>query len=648
MEVQNKIKHILVAILATATTLCLSNRAESSTPEGRGGIIFAPTSSQLVQREPEPEDTETRVLVAEVAVKGVEGKLQDLVYEILSTKPGLPTTRSRLTDDVNAIYGTGFFANVTVTPEDTPLGVRISFTVQPNPVLKKVVVQSVTAKEGKGVLPDDEVQRIFSGAFDEILNSKQLQADIQELNAWYKSKGYDLAQVVGAPTIAQDGTVTLLVAEGVIEDIQVRFFSDEGDELEKGKTRPFIIRREVQLQPGDVFNRQTAQRDLNRVFGLGIFQDIKFSFAPGQDPSKVVVNVDVVESNTGSIAAGAGVSSARGLFGTISYQEQNLGGNHQTIGGEIKLGTRELLFDARFTDPWIAGDPNRTSYTVNGFRRRSISLIFDNGETDVNLPNGDRPRVVRTGGGVSFSRPLVRDVFSRPNWLLSLGLQYQRVAIEDSDGEVSPFDELGNQLAFNTDGTDDLFQLQFGASLDRRNNPRQPTSGYLLRFGVDQSLPIGDGSILLNRLRGSYSYYIPLQLINFNDGPQALAFNIQAGNVFGDLPPYEAFSIGGSNSVRGYNEGEVGAGRRYLQATAEYRLPIFSFLGAAFFVDYATDFTSGDAVPGNPAGVRGKPGNGLGYGIGVRIQSPLGPIRVDWGFNDQGDNRIHFGIGERF
>ncbi len=74
----------------------------------------------------------------------------------------------------------------------------------------------------------------------------------------------------------------------------------------------------------------------------------------------------------------------------------------------------------------------------------------------------------------------------------------------------------------------------------------------------------------------------------------------------------------------------------------------FWFLGAAIFADYATDLGSGDAVPGDPAGVRRKPGNGFGYGIGVRIQSPLGPIRVDYGLNDRGENRIHFGIGERF
>jgi outer membrane protein insertion porin family len=165
---------------------------------------------------------------------------------------------------------------------------------------------------------------------------------------------------------------------------------------------------------------------------------------------------------------------------------------------------------------------------------------------------------------------------------------------------------------------------------------------------VEQSIPVGEGSILLTRLRGSYSYYIPVSFTNFTPGPQALAFNLQGGTVLGDLPPYEAFSLGGSTSVRGYDEGDVGSGRSFIQATAEYRFPLFSVIGGALFVDFASDLGSGSSVPGNPAGVRGKPGNGLGFGLGVRVQSPLGPIRVDYGFNDDGSSRLHFGIGERF
>ncbi|NEO97243.1 MAG: BamA/TamA family outer membrane protein [Symploca sp. SIO2E9] len=621
-------------------------------------------------------DPEKRVLVAEVDVE-VEGatsefqeRLTQQVYQAIVTQPGRATTRSQLQEDVNAVFATGFFSSVNVEPEDTPLGVRITFIVEANPVLREVVIDTRPEGISERALPKEEVDRIFSEQYGDILNLRQLQESIKQINDWYRDKGYELAQVIDTSTqINEDGIVTLVIAEGVIEDIAVRFLDEDGEpildeegnelpivtdqeESVGGRTRPFIITREIQLQQGDVFRRQTAERDLRRVFGLGLFEDVRLSFTPGSNPTQVIMVVEVIERSSGSLAAGAGVSSASGLFGSVSYQEQNLGGNNQTLGAEFQAGVRALLFDVNFRDPWIAGDPYRTSYTVNAFRRRSISLIFDGGEDEVELDNGDRPRVVRTGGGVNFTRPLSRDPFRRSEWTASARLQYQRVAITDADGDIEAEDEEGNDLSFSGDGRDDLFTLQLGAVRDRRNNALKPTSGSRVSFGVEQSIPIGKGNILLSRLRGNYSYYIPVKFTNFveEEGPgtQTLAFNIQGGTVIGDLPPYEAFSLGGSNSVRGYEEGEVGAGRSFIQATAEYRFPIFSIVGGALFIDYATDLGTGDDVPGEPAVVRDKPGDGLGYGVGVRVQSPLGPIRVDFGWNDQGENRLHFGIGERF
>jgi len=644
----------------------LTTPTGTSTPPQIAQVQVPPTDSPA----PPPNQPEQRVLVSEVVIDfqnytGPQEQLENEIFRAISTRPGLATTRSQLQQDVNAVFATGFFRSVDVLPEDTPLGVRITFIVEPNPVLRQVAVNTVPPGAEARVLPQEVVDSIFQEQYGQILNLNDLQQGIQRLNDWYQEQGYDLAQVVDASDVNDNGVVTVTVAEGVIEDIAIRYLDEEGepilndegqeirlltaaDEPIGGRTRPFIITREMELNEGDVFNRQIAERDLRRVFGLGLFDDVRLSFAPGTDPRRVVVVVDVIEKNTGSLAAGAGISSASGLFGTVSYQQQNLGGNNQTLGAEFQLGERALLFDLRFTDPWIAGDPYRTSYTVNAFRRRSISLIFDGGDPEVELPNGDRPRVVRTGGGINFTRPLSRDLYRRSEWTASAGLEFQNVSIRDSDGDLSPEDELGNDLSFSGDGKDDLFTLQLGAVRDRRNNPLQPTSGSLLRFGVEQTIPIGQGSIFLSRLRGSYSYYVPVEFTDFTEGAEALAFNVQAGTAIGDLPPYEAFSMGGSNSVRGYDEGDVGSGRSFIQATAEYRFPIISVVGGALFVDFASDLGTGDDVPGEPAVVRDKPGTGFGYGIGIRVQSPLGPIRVDYGFNDEGDSRLHFGIGERF
>jgi outer membrane protein insertion porin family len=611
-----------------------------------------PSGSAAPQPRPTPAPAgaaEPQVLVAEVTISGATGDLASEIYRVISTQPGRTTNRSQLQQDINAIFATGFFRNVRAVPEDTPLGVRVTFIVQPNPILQGVKIT------GQQVLPQSVIDDSFRDQYGKILNLRRFEEGVKKINAWYQDNGYVLGQITDAPQVADDGNVTLQVAEGQIESVDVRFLSKEGEPTDAtgkpiaGNTRRFVITREVQLKPGDIFNRTKAERDLRRVFGLGIFEDVRLGLEPGtSDPRKARVIVNVIEKNTGSLAAGAGISSATGLFGTVSYQQQNLFGRNQKLGAEVQIGQRENLFDLSYTDPWIAGDPYRTSYTVNAFRKQSISVIFDGGKNEVYLPNGDQPRVIRTGAAINFTRPLSRNPFVDSEWIASVGLQYQRVSTADRKSRLVSHDELGNQLTFSNSGTDDLTTLQAGVVRDRRNDPLRPTSGSLLRFGDEQSIPLGSGNILFNRVRASYSFYLPVKYTNFTKGPQTLAFSLRGGTILGDLPPYEAFALGGANSVRGYDEGDLGAGRSFLEGSVEYRFPIISFLGGVLFLDGGTDFGTGKDVPGDPAGIRGKPGSGYGYGVGIRVQSPLGPIRIDFGINDSGKNQIHFGIGERF
>jgi outer membrane protein insertion porin family len=492
-----------------------------------------------------------------------------------------------------------------------------------------------------------------------------------------------LAQVTDAPQVSPNGRVTLTVAEGEIENIQLRFLNRDGEATDdqgnpvRGRTRDFIVTREFESKPGDIFNRDRIQTDLQRAFALGIFEDLSLSLNPSQtDPRKVDVVVNVTERRTGSIGASAGLSSSSGLFGAVNLQESNLGGNNQSVAAQVQVGERALLFDLSFTDPWIGGDPNRTSYTVNAFGRQSISQIFDGGPDEIQLQSTDvdeltsfddatRPRVFRLGTGVTFARPLAN------GWRASLGAQVQRVTVEDGNGDRVRADRrfinedgevvnraTGRDLTFTSDGVDYLATLQFSASQDRRNDPSNTTSGSIFRFSTEQSFPL-DG-ILFNRLRASYNYFIPTRLSRFTEGcrkkgsrtpadcGETIALSAQAGTVLGDLPPYEAFALGGDSSVRAYDGGEIGSGRSFAQFTAEYRFPIISIVSGILFVDAATDLGSGDSVPGNPAGDRGKPGSGYGYGAGLQVNSPLGQIRVFYGIADDGSNRFSFGLGERF
>jgi outer membrane protein insertion porin family len=644
----------ILAKRSTAKKKPQVNRAPATTPSE-----IKPVDPAVPNPPESSSSSNKRVLVTAIDVKSTTGEispeLKAQVLGVITSKVGQPTTSEQLQQDVNAIQALGAFQEVRTQPQQSTQGVKLTYLVTPFGNVSKVIIK--TLPEGTSTsLTQANIDEIFGNVYGKSLNAAALQEDVKALNAFYKKEGYDLAQVVKIENIGADGVLNIVVAEGVIEDLQVRFLNKERKPVDdkgqpvRGATRDFIITREIASRPGQVFNSKRIQQDLRRIFALGLFEDLGLTLAPGtNDPAKAVVQINVIERKSGSITAGGGLSSSSGLFGSVSYQEQNLGGNGQKFGGEVQIGTRETLFDINLTDPWIAGDPSRTSYNLNVFQRKSTSLIFDGGPNRAYVAGTfDVPRVVRTGGGITFTRPLDGNPYSESPWRASAGVQYQKVSLQDAFGNGAILDTAGKPLTVSGTSQDDLLTVQLGLSQDLRNNFAEPTQGSLLRLGLDQAVPVGSGNISLTRVRGSYTQYVPVSLVNFDKGAQAFVFNVQGGTILGNAPPYEAFSLGGTTSVRGYDDGAVGSGKSYLQASAEYRFPIASIFGGTFFADYGTDLGTGNKVLGDPAGTRGKPGSGLGYGAGIRVNSPLGALRLDFGLNSQGDSRIQFGIGERF
>jgi outer membrane protein insertion porin family len=594
---------------------------------------------------------QSQIVLAEILVAGTNNpQLQAAIYTAMALEPGRTITRPQLQQATDAVLATGWFQDVQPLLENTPIGIRLTWRVRPYQLLTAVRI------EGNQVLPPEVIEQSFADQQGQPINLNYLAQGVEQIKNWYQENGYVLAQVQ-APEIQPDGTVIFTVTEGMVQDIQIRYLDVERQAVDvegnpiEGRTREFIIRREIQLEPGEIFNQQTLQQDLIWVAGLGLFQDVWLDLEPSEtDPNQVVVIVNVIEKSTASLVVGGGVNSETGLFGSARYQDLNLGGNNQKFVAEFQVGERLLLFDVSFSDPWIAGDPHRTSYTVNAFRRQGVSLVFEEGERDVRLPNGDRPRLVRTGGRMRFTRPLTDDPHTRPNWVIFAGGGYQRVQITDADGEITPRDDAGQRLTGSRSGEDDLFTLELGIVRDQRNHPTFTTSGSIFQIATQQALPFGSGSLSFNRLWGSYTHYFPVKLFNFvPEIPETIVLNFQAGTIFGAFPPYEAFALGGIDSVRGWKAGALGVGQSFVSGSAEYRFPIFSTnrfaVGGAIFLDAASTLGTQSAVSGNPGERRQKPGEGLGYGAGLRIQSPIGPIQIDYGINNRGGSQIHFGIG---
>ena len=452
----------------------------------------------------------------------------------------------------------------------------------------------------------------------------------------------------------------------VISDIQVRFVDKDGVPTE-GKTRPYIITREFDLQPGDVYDPELALKGLEHLNNLFILRRASLTLEPAADPDQVVMVVTVDEQNRFFFRFGLTLppptalqgparpvtvipqsNRARGLSNGVRVGVLNLGGNNQSLTFGLEGGVQSLGFDIDFRQ-YLRND---SGWAVNFANRRGVEPEFDGGDNDVDTKSGNDPWVHRLGGGFEYFRPLT------PHLNGALGIAYQQVSVRDAafQSDIDSEDELGNPLTVSDDGIDDLLYITFAGAYDRRDDSLFPTEGYRILFETNQSIPVGDADILANRISANYTQFIPLNLFGFTEGPRTLVFNLQGGTIIGDTPPYEAFSLGGGSSVRGYSSGELGTGKSFIQTTVEYRFPIFSFVafqedidvGGGLFFDYANDLGSGDDVIGTPAEVRDKPGDGFGYGVGLRARTPVGPMRLEVGINDEGDAEVVFRIGDRY
>lgn len=592
--------------------------------------LNAPAQAEI---PPSDRPTDLFVLATEVQIVGASEELQALIRDTIKTRPGEDTTTRQLQADVKAILATGLFTNARVETNSSAAGISVIYQVEP------IVVRSLQLANAQ-VLTPDIATKLFQVQLGNTIDPNAINQSVEKIKQWYARNGYVAAKVLSIrPT--PEGVLIVDVAEGIVNSVSFRFLNRDGKATNAegepivGRTKLEFLQREVKIESGDVLSDRAVEEDLRQLYRTGLFRAVNVDIQ--DDARQVNVIYDLTEKPTRNIGGGGGYDDDTGIYVELDYQDFNFGGINDSVGIDIQASRRELEFATNFTSPYRASEPNRLGYQLTAFRQRGTSQTFDG---IIDLPNGSNPREGRFGGGISVQRPI-------NDWQASLGFNYTRVSIRDRDGNISPTDELGNPLSFSGTGIDDILAFSFSATKDERNDPKNPTQGSVISFSTEQSIPFGEGNIAMNRLRANYIQYIPVEILGTSDR-EVIAFNLQGGTTIGDLPPYEAFNLGGLNSVRAYGEGEVGSGRSYVLASAEYRFPIFRPVGGVLFADFASDLGSGDTVLGEPAVVRSKPGSGFSYGAGLRIDSPIGLIRADFGINNRGESQVQFGIGQRF
>ena len=631
------------------------------------------------------------VLVSEIIIEGWEKhpegrKLELAAYDSMSIKPGSFVNNQILNQDLNAIYASGWFSGVKINSQDGPLGVRLIVGVVPNPILKKVEINPTNL-----VIPNETVEDIFKNSYGTTLNLNEFQNKIDLIKNFYETSGFSLARIKGPNRISEDGIVTLDVTEGIISDIKFRFPGSDGDSFvdgkpRKGKTKDWVIERELQTKPGSIFNRIILEADIKRLYATSLFDDVKVSLEPDSSNfGQVIILLDLSEQRTGSLTGGLGFSSSTGIFASAGLQESNALGRRWKTNLNFNFGEYSTTYNFSLSDPWIKGDKYRTSFRTELFLRRDYPQEFRSEENgvifavdDTTTSNADTFSSIvleKRGGGFSFSRPLNGgNPFKAAKWRVLAGMNFQQVNMIDGGGNKKPYGDMtpttGNIsdiicIGFTpNDGScpDENTLVSLSASTVRNNlnSSVNPTEGNKLTFGTEQFVSMGKNSPTFNRMKASYSFFIPTKLINLTeackdsnssskDCPQASGLQFKAGTILGELPPYESFCMGGTSSVRGWGSCGLAVSKSFVEATAELRFPVWRMFSGAFFVDAGSDLGSQNDVPGKPGNLLQKPGSGFSFGGGLGVKTPVGPLRMDVASKDfDRDWRYTLGVGWKF
>ncbi|KAG5517588.1 hypothetical protein RHGRI_038102 [Rhododendron griersonianum] len=593
---------------------------------------------------------EDRVLISEVFVRNKDGEeleRKDLENEAVAAlkacRPNSALTVREVQEDVHRIISSGYFCSCMPVAIDTRDGIRLVFQVEPNQEFQGLVC------EGANVLPANFIEDSFRDGYGKVVNIRRLDEVIDSINGWYMERG--LFGLVSGVEILSGGVIRLQVSEAEVNNISIRFLDRKTGEPTVGKTKPETILRQLSTKKGQVYSMLQGKRDVDTVLTMGIMEDVSIIPQPAGDTGKVDLTMNVVErvivllNIIGPLKQQLGDELAQSqevrlehnrtlrghhcvlhlLEESFAYSHRNVFGRNQKLNVSLERGQIDSIFRINYTDPWIEGDDKRTSRSIMIQNSRTPGmLVHGNQPGDSNLTIG------RVTASIEFSRPF------RPKWSGTTGLIFQHAGARDDKGNPIIKDFYSSPLTASGNTYDDTLLAKFESVYTGSGDP----GSSMFVFNMEQGLPILPEWLFFNRLNARARKGLDI-------GPLRFLLSFSGGHVVGNFSPHEAFAIGGTNSVRGYEEGAVGSGRSYAVGSGEIAFPLLGPVEGAVFADYGTDLGSGPTVPGDPAGARLKPGSGYGYGFGMRVDSPLGPLRLEYAFNDKKAGRFHFGVGHR-
>lgn len=477
-----------------------------------------------------------------------------------------------------------------------------------------IVGEGEQFKVGRVTMTTDEVftgeelrqkARLTTG---EIYSREAVRRDIQALTEAYADRGHAFADV--APTVSVDPQ-TRLIHLSFTTRPGPRVYIGRIDIVGNERTRDWVIRRELRLDEGDLYSGSRLRRSRQRLTNLQYFEEVKIDTKRRTEEGLMDLAVEVTEQSTGQFTAGLGFSSIESVVFTASVTQRNLFGRGQSITASARVGSISSDFLLDFREPYFLGRPIQAGISL--FRRTSDFFTFDS---------------VRTGFAFSLGRSLGE--------FAQVGATYSFEVLEISD-----LDPSASELLEEQEGRSTTSSITPRIVWDSRDNRFDPTQGSLHSFEIP--FATFGGSNRFYKFIGSSTWHFPLPggLTGFIRG----RFGIGGGYSGESLPAAERFFLGGVTTVRGFDFRDLGpqdrednplGGASFLQFNLEVGRSLGRLLRLVAFLDAGNVYDEH-----NPLDL-GELRRSAGFGI--RILTPVGPIRLDWGFKL--DRRPGESIGE--
>lgn len=565
---------------------------------------------------PKVDDQQT-VHIVSIEVRGNRHVSKAEIVAALGFHEGQEITIAVLHAGFRRVADLGTFSAIVPSVEAGELGgLMLTLQVKENPLLRSVRI------EGAHHFKPDQIARAFEPLRGKILSVPNVKKAIAEVEERYAQDGLVLARLYPV-NVTSDGVLVLQVREGILSSLKI-----EGNR----RTQEKVIRRELTLKPGQLVTREELQENMNRLGRLGFFDDVSPQLEPASGSLGYDITLRVKERSTGRVSTAAGWSATEGPLAQLSLANDNFMGRGQSVAASLWVSrmfdpvNRNLTTELSFVEPWL--DSQRTSLGTSIYIRRYYNPFARLDDGSIGFQDQ------RAGASVTMGRPLFGDPIATP-WRGFITLKGEQASIARADQAGNrkdlPFASLtgsGRDLGFSG-----AITLQY----DTRNHAINPSTGWLLKATGEQYVPVAD--LKFSKLSLEANHFIPAAPF------LTLALGTRFGGMtdfFGaGIPAYQRFYSYGDYLIRGWRDAEFG-GNSFALASIEGRFPIYSLISGVVFGDTGAFWGTG-GTPLSWTSLRS------GYGVGLRVDTPMGVMRADYGLHTWGEmGQFSIGIGQRF